>query len=221
LQIEPGASPDAGELGVQVRTPLADKVTERGQNVQLDCVHGSPAGYVGEVDNADGDEAVRAGQAAPQLTSEGLGAVQFVELFCAAPVAGVGDDLDEEHGQSPRTLRRLIFWAWRSTRSRSARLKPAMAARQRRACDATSSAEKTLSRGALKPSCLRNSGVRSLGLIGCAATAAPRKGWRAGHSPSWRARAGIDASPGLAPPPPTSFTPLPLRPHHSYLLPPP
>src|SRR5262245_8088669 len=73
--------------------------------------------------------------------------------------------------QSPRPLRRLSFWAWRRTRSRWSRVRLAMAARQRSACDATSSAVKVVSRGALTPSCLRSSGVRSLGLSGGTALA--------------------------------------------------
>src|SRR5262245_3835045 len=48
-----------------------------------------------------------------------------------------------------------------------------MAARQRRACDATSSAVNAVSRGTLTPSCLRSSGVKSLGLIGGVAITPP------------------------------------------------
>src|SRR5262245_32744987 len=70
-----------------------------------------------------------------------------------------------------------------------------MAARQRRACEATSSAVKALSRGTLTPSCLRSSGVSSLGLMGVAAIGQLLQRWRARLSASWRAGAGASQSP--------------------------
>src|SRR5437660_12716077 len=127
-----------------------------------------PAGCKGQVDDTHGDIVALPGQFAAHVLREGAGLFQRFVDGRAGVVGVLGNDFDEVHGQSPRTLRRLSFWACRRTRSRSARLKPAMAARQRRACAATSSAVKAVSRWSLTPSCLRSSGVSSLELIGVA-----------------------------------------------------